>query len=69
MVVPAIFRIKHSKETLKTKALRFFEMSETTFQSKRSYIPEKMDLQESGNGKLKSHKIWVTENNGNLLTR
>ena len=51
------------------KALRFFEMSATTFQSKRGHIPGKLNLQESGNGKLKSHKIWVTENNGNILTQ
>jgi hypothetical protein len=44
------------------KALSFFEMSAAIFQSKRSYIPEKLNLQESGNGKLKSHKHWVTEN-------
>jgi hypothetical protein len=28
-----------------------------------------MNLQESDNGKLKSHKLWVTENNRNILTR
>jgi hypothetical protein len=69
MVVTAISRIKQSKETLKMKALRFFEMSATTFQSKRSHIPETRDLQESGNGILKSHKLWFTENIGNFLNR
>jgi serine/threonine-protein kinase RIO1 len=69
MVVPPTFRIKQSKETLKMKALSFFEVSATTFQSKRSYIPGEMNLQESDNGKLKSHKLWVTENNRNILTR
>jgi len=70
MVVPAIFRIKQSKEALKMKALRFFEMSASTFQSKRSYIPEKkLIFKNVAMENSKRTKLSITKNNTNFLTR
>ena len=69
MVVPAIFRVKQSKKTLKMKVLSFFEMSATTFQTKQSYIPEKLNLQESGNKKIQIAQNLGYRKQQKFLTR
>ena len=49
------------------KALRFFEMSATTFQSKRSYIQEKINLQEHGYGKTQIAQNFRLQKNNTFF--